>query len=182
MLKKVSIVIALVLLLAGCATCKDVAKKGTDEQGEPPVILDSYASESIRPGANWRVYLKAQDADGDMKYIVAELWQAGVGYYTNNFTYIKGADREGFAGYLVLRTPSDTTLIGDEFILMVLVRDCQGNKAEPIYLPLTFDYGAPQGIPEGWETATNRRLGNILIDIESSHRYNSGAGANFLNK
>jgi len=178
-LKKVSIIIPLVLLLAGCATCKDVANISTDE---PPVILDSYAPESIRPGTNWRVYLRAQDADGDMKYIVAELRQAGVGYYANNFTFIKGADREGFAGYLLLRTPPDTTLIGDEFELMVLVRDCQGNKAEPIYLPLTFDYAAPQRIPEGWETLTNRRLGFIQIEIESSHRYNTGDGSDFTNK
>ena len=182
MLRKVSIVLPLIVLLVGCATCKDVAKRSTDEQGEPPVILDSYAAKSIRPGANWRVYLKAQDVDGDMKYIVAILRQAGVGYYTNNFTYLKGVDREGFAGYLLLRTPSDTTLVGDEFELMVLVRDCQENKTEPIYFPLTFDLKAPQGIPEEWETASNRRLGNILIDIESSQQYNSGDGSGIYTK
>ena len=178
MLKKVSIVIPLVLLLAGCATCKDVAKKSTDEQDEPPVILDSYAAKSIRPGANWRVYLKAQDADGDIKDIAAVLWQAGVGYYSTDITVIKGADRKDFAGYLFLFTPADPTLLWDEFKLTLLVRDCQGNKSEPINFPLRFDYVPKEEVPGEWQKAANYRLGVIMIDIESSQRFNSGNGSN----
>jgi hypothetical protein len=95
MLKKNVLVILLIFVLAGCTICKGVK---TGEGGdEPPVILDSYAAESVRPGATWRVFLKVQDADGDMHSIITQLVQPGIGYYPPDFTYIKEADREGFA-------------------------------------------------------------------------------------
>ena len=130
MLKKVSIVIT-----SGFCSLPDAQhartwqRKAQMNKMNPPVILDSYAAKSIRPGASWRVYLKAQDADGDIKDIAAVLWQAGVGYYSTDVTVIKGADRKDFAGYLFLFTPADPTLLWDEFKLTLLVRDCQGNKS-----------------------------------------------------
>ena len=87
MLKKNVLVILLLFLVAGCTICKGVK---TGEGGdEPPIILDSYAAESVRPGATWRVFLKAQDADGDMHSIITQLVQPGIGYYPPDFTYKK---------------------------------------------------------------------------------------------
>ena len=180
MLKKVSIVIPLILLLAGCTTCRGVAQKTGEGTGEPPVILDSYAAEYIRPGATWRVYLKAKDADGDIHYIAAQLWQAGVGYYPTSFTFSKGDDREGFAGYLILTTPADRRLLPDIFKLEVLLRDCEGNKSESLYIPLNFDLKTnfkTQPVPEKWQAAAQRQLGIIHVDIISSEAYNSNDGA-----
>ncbi len=177
MLKKPLIATALVLLLAGCTTCKGV--KPAPVTGQPPVILDSYAAESIRPGASWRIYLKAEDADGDIHYIAAQLFQPGVGYYPTDFTYVRGADREGFTGYLFLKTPADYRLLHDNFKLEVLLRDCEGNRSEPLYLSLRFDNKPsydPQEVPEEWQMAANRRLGAILVDIISSEEYNSKGG------
>jgi hypothetical protein len=54
MLKKNALVILLLFLVAGCTACKGV--KTAQGGDEPPVILDSYAAESVRPGATWRVY------------------------------------------------------------------------------------------------------------------------------
>ena len=61
MWKKNVFVILLLFLVAGCTACKGV--KTAQGGDEPPMILDSYAAESVRPGATWRVFLKAQDAD-----------------------------------------------------------------------------------------------------------------------
>jgi hypothetical protein len=175
MFKKNLIVILWLLLLAGCTTCKGV--KTAPGGGEPPIILDSYAAKSIRPGVSWRVYLRTQDVDGDIRDIVAVLWQSGVGYYSTDITPVKGADQKDFAGYLFLNTPADSTLLWDEFKLTVLVRDCQGNKSEPINFPLRFDYGAKEELPGEWQMSANHQLGAIMIDIQSSSRYNSGNGA-----
>ena len=177
MLKKNLLVTLLFVFVAGCTTCKGV--KTAPGGGEPPVILNSYAAKSIKPGASWRIYLMAQDADGDMKDIAAMLYQAGVGYYSTNFTPIKEADRKNVAGYIFLDTPADSTFLWDELKLTVLVRDCQGNKSEPIKLPLRFDYGSKEKLPEEWQMAENHRLGAILIDIVSSQRFNS-SGANIV--
>ena len=168
MLKKNALVILLLFLVSGCTTCKGVK---TGESGdEPPMILDSYAAESVRPGATWRVFLKAQDADGDMHSIITQLVQPGIGYYPPDFTYIKEADREGFAGYLILRTPRDYNLLQEYVEATLTLQDCEGNKSEPVKFTLRFDNKSgfgPQEVPEKWQTAANRKLGTIMVEIRS---------------
>ena len=169
MLKKNVLVILLLFLVAGCTICKGVK---TGENGdEPPIILASYAAESVRPGATWRVFLETQDADGDIHSIITQLVQPGIGYYPPDFTYIKEADREGFAGYLILRTPRDNNLLLWEYVEATLtLQDCEGNKSEPVTLTLRFDNKSgfgPQEVPEKWQMAANRKLGTIMVEIRS---------------
>ncbi len=170
MLKKNVLMILLLFLVAGCTTCK-VAKTG-EGYDEPPVILDSYGAESVRPGATWRVFLETQDADGDIHSIITQLVQPGIGYYPPDFTYMKEADREGFAGYLILRTPRDPNLVMmREYVEATLtLQDCEGNKSEPVTLTLNFDYKSgfgPQEVPEKWQMAASNKIGTIMVDIES---------------
>jgi hypothetical protein len=169
--KKNVIVILLLFLLAGCTTCKGAR---TGEGGDqPPMILDSYAAESVRPGATWRVFLEAKDPDGDMHAIVTELVQPGVGSYPTDFTYIKEADQEGFAGYLILPTPTDSGLLQDSIEATLTVQDCEGNKSKPVTLTLKFNYKTefgPQKVPEKWRTAADHKLGTIMVQIKSTLR------------
>jgi hypothetical protein len=175
MVNKNVIVIVMLFLLAGCTTCKGAR---TGEGGdEPPMILDSYAAESVRPGATWRVFLDAKDPDGDMHSIITQLVQPGVGYYPTDFTYIKEADREGFAGYLILPTPNDSWLIQDYVEATLTVQDCEGNKSKPVTLTLRFDYKTdfgPQKVPEKWRAAADHKLGTIMVQIRSTLRDNQG--------
>ncbi len=142
-------------------------------KGSAPAIVDYHAAEVIRPGETWKIFLRAEDADGDMSDIAAVLWQAGVGTYPTDVTRLKGDDRKEFSGYLFLQTPNDSTLISDEMELTLLVRDHEGNRSQPIKLPLRFNLGARQEVPETWAEADKHRLGAIMINIESSQRYNS---------
>jgi hypothetical protein len=57
--------------------------------------------------------------------------------------------------------------------LTILVRDRAGNRRQPIKLPLRFNQGARQEVPETWAEADRHRLGALMINIESSQRYNS---------
>ena len=168
MLKKNVLVILLLFVLAGCTTCKGVR---TGEAGdEPPIILDSYGAESVRPGATWRVFLKVQDVDGDIHSIITQLVQPGIGYYPPDFTYIKEADREGFAGYLILRTPRDYDLLQEYVEATLTIQDCEGNKSEPVNFTLRFDNKSgfgPQEVPEKWQMAAKRKLGTIMVEIRS---------------
>ena len=180
MLKKSVLVILLLFLVAGCTACR-VAKTGEGDD-EPPVILDSYAAESVRPGATWRVFLENQDADGDIHSIITQLVQPGVGVYPPDFTYMKKADREGFAGYLILRTPRDNNLVAQrEYVEATLtLQDCEGNKSEPITLTLRFDYNSgfgTQEVPEKWQMAANNKIGTIMVDIQSVVDRNNEEGS-----
>ena len=142
-------------------------------KGSAPAIVDYYAAKVIRPGETWTIFLRAEDADGDMSDIAAVLWQAGVGTYPTDVTRLKGDDRKEFSGYLFLQTPNDSTLISDEMELTILVRDSEGNRSQPIKLPLRFNLGARQEVPETWAEADKHRLGAIMINMVSSQRYNS---------
>jgi hypothetical protein len=175
MLKKNVFVILLLFLVAGCTACKGV--KTAQGGDEPPMILDSYAAESVRPGATWRVFLKAQDADGDMHSIITQLVQPGIGYYPPDFTYIKEADREGFAGYLILTTPPDYWLLQEYVEATITIQDCEGNKSEPVNFTLRFDNKSgfgPQEVPEKWQMAAKRKLGTIMVEIRSIVEDNQG--------
>ena len=175
MVQKNVLIILLLFLVAGCTTCKGVK---TGEGGDqPPRILDSYAAESVRPGATWRVFLEAKDPDGDMHSIITQLVQPGIGYYPPDFTYIKEADREGFAGYLILRTPNDYWLLQEYVEATLTIQDCEGNKSEPVNFTLRFDNKSgfgPQEVPEKWQMAAKRQLGTIMVEIRSIVQDNQG--------
>jgi hypothetical protein len=135
---------------------------------DAPVIIDYYAAEVIRPGTTWRVYLHAKDTNGDMRDIVVRLLQTGAASAGPSTTLIEGKHSGEVAGYLALRTPRDTNLRRDRFTLRVLVRDREGNRSETIEVPLGFDNVPPAEIPEKWEEIADRRLGFIMITIEST--------------
>jgi hypothetical protein len=150
--------------LWGCAApqqCETTAGKG-----RAPVILGSYAPKEIRAGRTLKIYLHAKDDDGDMMDIAAILRQRGVGTYTTDFTPIKPADSKEVAGYLFMRTPVGTSLDGETLNLRMFVRDCQGNKSDPVNLPLEFAFRpAKEELPAKWGKAAGNPLGAIMIEI-----------------
>jgi hypothetical protein len=166
--KRALITIALSLTVWGCGTSSQQGTPSQSDRGEPPVIIDYHAAEVIRPGTTWRVYLKAKDNDGDMRDIVSRLSQTGFGSYPTSFTSIGEEHRSEVAGFLSLRTPSDTHLRNDRFSLRVFVRDSQGNRSEAVEIPLRFNNVPPAEIPEKWEKIADRRLGQIMVTIQSS--------------
>ncbi len=168
MLKRALITIALSLIVWGCGASTQYGTETQVDHPDAPVIIDYYAAEVIRPGTTWRVYLHAKDKNGDMRDIVVRLLQTGAASAGTSTTRIKEKHSGEVAGYLSLRTPRDTNLRGDRFTLRVLVRDRQGNRSERVELPLRFDNVPPAEIPEKWEKIADRRLGFMMITIEST--------------
>ena len=152
--------------------CSDLQIQDYDqvfkEKGQPPMIIRYYAPEAIRPGTAWKIYLQAEDKDGDMVYVATMLYQAGFGYYATDYTSLRGEDRKKCVGYISLRTPSDATLTADKFTMEILVRDSQNNQSETIQLPLTFAYLTQPEIPSEWQAAANHRLGVLVSKIQST--------------
>ena len=132
------------------------------------------AASVIAVGDNWKIYLHARDEDGDMKYIAAVLYQAGVGFYRVNFTMLKEADQAEVAGYLVLPIPRDYSFFDDRFDMRILVRDQKDNRSESITLPLRIGHWSEEQVPGKWEKVANNQLDIIILDLESSSFYNRG--------
>jgi hypothetical protein len=169
MLRKLFVVLALTTLLGGCQKPPKFEQTQTGKKGQPPVIEDYYAVKAVRPGETWNIYLRAKDADGDMKYIAATLHGAGTGYDTSE-TELKGENRAEFAGYLLLETPLDLDLVTsmESLSMKIFIRDWAGNESEAINLPLTFvEHETHESIPGKLQDAAKNRLGAIDIDILS---------------
>ena len=98
MKRTVSIVLFLSALVLACAGSGDFDVL----PGNQPVIHDAYAPSVIRPGTSWRVYLHAEDYDGDMKEIVVMVTQTGAPPFPTNIVKLTGQDTRELAGYLWL--------------------------------------------------------------------------------
>ena len=174
MKKRMLLVLLLGALFLECASSNDFEVL----PGYAPVIHDSYAPNVIRPGATWRIYLHAEDYEGDMKEIVAFLTQSGVAPFPRNIIKLKDKDSKEVAGYLYLSTSSDVGLLGDRLNLKLVVRDRRDNTSQPLEFTVRFGSRPRQEIPEKWQGPANRRLGVITYeDISPSQtRPTRGSG------
>ncbi len=172
-LQKTFILLWLVIAGSGCAA---VEKKNAEPPSQPgktakppqaaPVISQSFASPQIAPGRVWKVYLKASDADGDMKEFVCTIHQPGVGTYPVSLTRIKEGNQKSLSGYLYLNVTAFRNLDFVELTLTVQVRDRAGQFSEPMNFPLSINSRYTQDSPpEGIFQETD--LGPILIDLRT---------------
>jgi hypothetical protein len=144
-------------------------------QAASPVITSHFASADLRPGDTWRIYLKASDSDGDMRYILATVKQAGVGVYPVSFTRIQEQSRKELSGYVYLNTMGGSSYSSLTFfglILTLWVQDRAGNFSDPVEVPLTFASRAesPTTPPAG--AYQEQDLGPVMIFLRSMSAQN----------
>ena len=181
MSKKTNFLLALCILVSGCASFTRCEKISTSGKGQPPVILDSYAPSQIRPGETWRVYLRAKDPDGDMKQMIQVIMRGGSGPFKSTFAPLRAEHSAEMDGFFFLRTPSpaqaDYSRLGFMGLtLRITILDCQGNKSEQVEFPLHFTLKAAHDLPPEWEDVADRSLGAIMFDLGDMLNRNRGGG------
>ncbi len=132
-----------------------------------PRITASFASPEIRPGAVWKVYLKASDPAGQMRYIVAEIRQAGRSSYPPARIRIREEDRKNLSGYIYLNSGSESAgqLNSLALTLTVRIQDRSGDLSPEVSFPLSWnDRADPQDPPFG--TFEEEDLGPVMIQLE----------------
>ena len=166
-----SIALVATLLVGSCSSLqiKDYHEV-FEEQGKPPALIDYYAAAVIRPGTTWKIYLAAQDKDGDMVYIATTLFQTGFGYYATDYTRLTGKERKEFEGYIALRTPAEESLSQNKFTMEVLIRDRQGNSSKMVKLPLSFSQVEQENTPDQWQAVAKNRLGVLVTEVKSTQQ------------
>ena len=179
--KTIYVLLAVCVLISGCASFTRCDKISTSGEGQPPVILDSYAPSQIRPGSAWRVYLRAKDPDGDMKEMIQVLVRGGNGPFKTTFAPIRAEHSAEMGGFFFLRTPSsaqaDYTRLGFMGLtLRITIRDCQGNQSEQVEFPLHFTVEPAQDLPPEWNDVADRSLGAIMFDLGDILNRNRGGG------
>jgi hypothetical protein len=171
---KALILLWLVIGGTGCAATEKKSAEPPSQQGQTakppqaaPVISQAFASPQIAPGRVWKVYLKASDADGDMKELVCTIHQPGVGTYPVSITRIKEGNRKSLSGYLYLNVSATRNLDFVELALTVQVRDRAGQLSEPVNFLLSINSRyAQQPPPEG--VFQENDLGPIMIDLRTA--------------
>jgi len=155
----------------GLAVFDSMANNRENKRKVIPLITQSFASTSLGAGDPWKVYLKASDPDGDMKYIVCTIDQPGIGTYPASFTRIKEENRQELSGYIYLNTGGGYGLNLSSITLTVQIQDRSGNFSDSVSFPLQFQPGVRQEAPPQ-DTFQEIELGPIMITLQPT----SGGG------
>lgn len=168
--KRIFAGLVLTLLVAGCATAMNAQEKDASSGRAAPSITGYFAAGEIRGGDTWKIYLNASDPDGDMKYIVASIDQAGLGAYSASYTRIAKERRKEFSGYVYLNTMSSasyTSTIFYNLSLTIQIQDRAGNFSPPVVVPLNFEYRAGAQVLPPSGKFEEKDLGPILIILKT---------------
>jgi hypothetical protein len=137
-----------------------------------PIILNSFASEKGDYGFIWKIYLEAEDRNGDMDKIAVIVDQSGYGYYPTDWIILKPRFREHFIGYLQWNTFSSKASYLPEWTqitLKVSIFDQAGNESNEVVFPFTFESGVknqyPHQLPVPFDKGDIPRLGYIMVDL-----------------
>ena len=156
------------LLLALAFFFSSTGRAQTEAKGEAPVITSSFAVERGRYGGIWKIYIEAEDPDGDMFRIASVVHQPGYGYYATDWIILKAQYRKHFKGYLQWNTFGSMQLREWTHItLKVSVLDKAGNESKEVVFPFMFESGVKTQyklLPQ-FDQGELPRLGYIHIDL-----------------
>ncbi len=137
-----------------------------------PVITHAFTVDKIKYGDVLRVYIEAEDPQGEMTKIATVVDQAGAGRYPTSWVYLKPTDRKHFKGYLQWNTFSSKTPYVSEWTpitLTVSVFDKFGNGSNAFTFPITFESGlqrpSSHQVPSPFDQSDVKKLGSIDIEL-----------------
>ena len=140
-----------------------------------PIITHSFAVERGSYGYIWKIYIEAEDPDGDMLRIASVVDQVGYGHYPTDWIYLKKEYGHHLKGYIQWNTFSSRSFYLREWTyitLRVSVFDKAGNESNVIAFPFTFEFVKGQyevKPPSPFDQGNLTRLGYIHIHLIDPH-------------
>lgn len=142
-----------------------------------PIITHAFAVEKGYYGYIWKIYLEAEDPDGQMLRIACVVDQVGYGHYPTDWIYLKPQYGKHFKGYIQWNTFSSKTSYLPEWTqitLRVSVFDKAGNESNAVVFPFTFEITPGQyayQLPAPFDQGDLPRLGYVAIDLYTPDDY-----------
>ena len=135
-----------------------------------PVITHSFAVEKGYYGYIWKIFIEAEDPDGDMYKIASVVDQPGYGRYPTDWIILKPQYRKQLIGYIQWNTFSSRAPYLREWTsitLKVSILDKAGNESNVVVFPFTFQSGVKSQyeLPAPFNQGELPRLGYIQIDL-----------------
>jgi hypothetical protein len=136
-----------------------------------PIITHSFAVEKGYYGYIWKIYIEAEDPDGEMLKIASVVDEVGYGHYPTDWIYLKPQYQKHFKGFIQWNTFSSKTSYLPEWTqitLKVSVIDKAGNESNEIVFPFTFEVVPKQYAykpPAPFDQGDLPRLGHVMVDL-----------------
>ena len=142
-----------------------------------PVITHSFAIEKGRYLDVVKLYIEADDPNGDMFRIATVADETGSGYHPPDWIYLKPKDGHHFVGYLQWNTHSSFGWVREwhNVTLKVSVFDKNGNESNVVIFPFEFVSEVlpkPQP-PAPFNQGNIPRLGHVMIELRGDGDSNS---------
>ncbi len=148
-----------------------------------PIITHAFAVERGEYGYIWKIYLEADDPEGQMLKIASVVDQAGTGRYPTDWIYLKPQYQKHFKGFIQWNTYSTKAgymIEGTPITLRVSVFDKSGNKSNEVIFPFTFEMTPNQyqyRPPPPFDQGDLVKLGNVMIDLYPSDMPGGDSGS-----
>ncbi|MCJ7786121.1 MAG: hypothetical protein MUP41_19490 [Desulfobacterales bacterium] len=137
-----------------------------------PIITHAFAVDKGSYGYIWKIYIEAENPDGEMLRIAAVVDQIGYGHYPTDWIYLKPRYQKSFRGYIQWNTFSSkasTLREWTQITLRVSIIDKAGNESNEVVFPFTFESGVKDQyrykLPAPFNEGDIPKLGNIFIDL-----------------
>jgi hypothetical protein len=136
-----------------------------------PIITNAFAVDKGYFGYIWKIYIKAEDPDGEMLRIALVVDQPGNGHYPTDWIYLRPEYQKQFKGYIQWNTFSSKGSLTEwrQISLKVSVFDKAGNESNEVVFPFIFESGVKNPyqyeLPVPFNEGNIPKLGNILIDL-----------------
>jgi len=167
--KRISWSLSVVLGIVLLGMSQSWAQPKPEKRG--PIITHAFAVEKGVYGYIWKIYLEAEDPNGQMLRIASVVDEPGAGRYPTDWIYLKPQYRSHFKGYLQWNTFSSHVEDMPEWTqitLRVSVLDKAGNESNEVVFPFTFELTPGQyqyKVPPPFDQGDVPRLGYIMIDL-----------------
>jgi hypothetical protein len=136
-----------------------------------PIITHAFAVEKGYYGYVWKIYIEAEDPDGEMLRIASVVDEVGYGGYPTDWIYLKPQYQKHFKGYIQWNTFSARSSYLPEWTqitVKVSVFDKDGNESNEVVFPFTFEITPKQytyKLPPPFDQGNLPRLGYISVDL-----------------
>ncbi len=136
--------------------------QGVNQGGNPPSIYDSYAPSNILPSRILKVFLEAEDPDGDLKGFLIVASQLGVNPQSTNFLLLKEPKLKGHCkGFFTIDIPR---LDETEFLkLEITAIDERGLKSNTVEKTVRIGFDIPEIIPSKWQSS--EKIGHLFFEF-----------------
>jgi hypothetical protein len=169
MKKKWIVFMVLSPFLVACTVLMSLEQREAIFGNAPPVIKQSFAAKQMSTLDTWKIYLNAEDPNGDMQYIRAMISHAGMKAYPVTYIPIAKKDAKELSGYIYwnsLGSGDSGWLNYLDLTAEVWIQDRAGHTSKPVTYTVSLLEQTKQEQPPAGMFKENE-LGSINTQIFS---------------